>query len=48
MAKAKSSSSKPAHTAVVKKTNQGGRRPKTSSMNKSRRRNFKRNRGQGR
>lgn len=48
MAKPKTTSSKPVHTKVVKKTNQGGRRPKTSSMNKSQRRNFKRNRGQGR
>lgn len=32
---------------VVKRTCQGGRRPKTSAMNKSRRRCFKRNRGQG-
>ncbi len=37
-----------AHTSVHKRTNQGGNRPKTSSMNKHRRRGFKRNRGQGR
>lgn len=33
---------------VVKLTNQGGRRSKTSSMNKSTKRSFKKNQGQGR
>lgn len=33
---------------VVKLTSQGGRRAKTSAMNKSERRSFKKNRGQGR
>jgi hypothetical protein len=35
------------HTSVFKRTNQGGSRPKTSSMNKTRKRNFKAYRGQG-
>jgi hypothetical protein len=34
--------------SVVKKTNQGGNSPKTSSMNKTMRSSFKRYRGQGR
>lgn len=33
---------------VVKKTNQGGRSPKTSSMNKVQKASYKQNRGQGR
>lgn len=33
---------------VVKLTSQGGRRPKTSAMNKSEKRSYKKNRGQGR
>jgi hypothetical protein len=33
---------------VVKMTSQGGRRPKTSAMNKTRKSNFKAYRGQGR
>lgn len=36
------------HTAVVKRTSQGGNRPKTSSMTKTKKRGFKRYRGQGR
>lgn len=32
---------------VVKKTNQGGSTPKTSSMNKTQKRTFKKDRGQG-
>lgn len=32
---------------VVKLTSQGGRRPKTSAMNKTRKSNFKAYRGQG-
>lgn len=33
---------------VVKLTSQGGRRAKTSAMNKSEKRSYKKNRGQGR
>ena len=33
---------------VVKKTSQGGRNPKTSSMNKVLKASYKQNRGQGR
>jgi hypothetical protein len=47
MAKVKQGS-KPIHDPVHKRTQNGGNRPKTSSMNKSKRRNFKRSRGQGR
>ena len=47
MAKAKTSGA-PVHTSVHKRTQLGGNRVKTSSMNKSRRRNFKKSRGQGR
>ncbi len=32
---------------VIKRTSQGGPRPKTSSMNKHRRRSYKQSRGQG-
>ena len=46
MAKAKTTGA-PAHTSVHKRTQSGGNRAKTSSMNKSRRRNFKKSRGQG-
>jgi hypothetical protein len=46
MAKA-SSTGKNAIQKVVKLTSQGGRNPKTSSMNKSNRRNYKKSRGQG-
>ena len=48
MAKAKQSASKPAHESVHKRTQNGGNRPKTSSMNKTKRRSYKKNRGQGR
>lgn len=48
MAKAKQSASKPIHESTHKRTNQGGRKAKTSSMNKHARRGFKKNRGQGR
>jgi len=44
MAKAKEQSK---HRKVEKRTCQGGNVPKTSSMNKSKRRNFKFYRGQG-
>ena len=48
MAKAKTSATKPQHESVHKRTQLGGNRPKTSSMNKHKRRNFKISRGQGR
>ena len=48
MAKAKTSGSKPQHESVHKRTQLGGNRPKTSTMNKARRRSFKKSRGQGR
>lgn len=49
MAKAKSgSSNKPVIDHVVKRTSIGGLRPKTSSMNKSKRRSYKAYAGQGR
>ena len=44
MAKLKSGTQ---HTAVVKRTSQGGSRPKTSSMPKTKKRSFKAYRGQG-
>ena len=36
------------HTSVKKHTSQGGRKPKTSSMNKTRKQTYKKYRGQGR
>lgn len=36
------------HKRVFKHTSQGGRSPKTSGMNKTQKRSFKRYRGQGR
>jgi hypothetical protein len=36
------------HKRVHKHTSQGGRNPKTSAMNKTQKRTFKRYRGQGR
>jgi hypothetical protein len=36
------------HNKVFKKTSQGGGSPKTSSMNKTQKRNYKKYRGQGR
>ena len=36
------------HQRVFKHTSQGGGNPKTSAMNKTQKRNFKRYRGQGR
>jgi len=33
--------------AVIKRTSQGGVKPKTSAMNKSQKRSFKKYRGQG-
>lgn len=47
MAKVKSTG-KAQHTAVVKRTSQGGNKPKTSSMSKTQKRSFKKYRGQGR
>jgi hypothetical protein len=44
MAKTKEQSK---HRKVEKRTSQGGNTPKTSSMNKHKRRNFKFYRGQG-
>jgi hypothetical protein len=35
------------HSAVVKRTSQGGRRPKTSAMTKTQKVNHKKYRGQG-
>jgi len=34
-------------TTVIKRTSQGGANPKTSAMNKSQKRSFKKYRGQG-
>ena len=48
MAKAKTSASKPIHESVHKRTQLGGNKVKTSSMNKHKRRAFKKSRGQGR
>lgn len=36
------------HTRVVKRTSQGGSRPKTSSMTKTQKTTYKKYRGQGR
>ena len=36
------------HTPVVKRTSQGGARPKTSTMSKTQKRSYKCYRGQGR
>lgn len=48
MAKSSSGSNKSGVKAVVKLTSQGGRRPKTSAMNKSEKSSYKKSRGQGR
>ena len=45
---AKTASTSKAHVQVVKRTSQGGKNPKTSSMNKVKRRAYKKYRGQGR
>lgn len=45
MAKGISSNTK--RTTVIKRTSQGGVNPKTSAMNKDKKRSFKRYRGQG-
>ena len=36
------------HETIKKRTSQGGRTPKTSTMNKAQKRNLKKYRGQGR
>lgn len=45
MAKGQTTNAK--RTAVIKRTSQGGVNPKTSAMNKSKKRSYKRYRGQG-
>jgi hypothetical protein len=45
---AKVNTSGKSHTAVVKRTSQGGRKAKTSAMTKTEKRSFKAYRGQGR
>jgi len=44
---AKLTNSKDVHNKVSKRTAQGGRKPKTSAMNKTKRRGYKKKRGQG-
>jgi hypothetical protein len=44
---AKSGTGLKTHTVLYKRTSQGGGRPKTSSMNKTKRRSYKKYRGQG-
>ena len=44
---AKVNTSGKAHTSVVKRTSQGGKKPKTSSMTRTEKRNHKKYRGQG-
>jgi hypothetical protein len=44
---AKVTSAKKAHSKVFKRTSQGGRKPKTSTMSKTQKRSYKKNRGQG-
>jgi hypothetical protein len=36
------------HKAIVKRTSQGGKKPKTSSMTQTQKQNYKAYRGQGR
>lgn len=45
MAKGMTSNTK--RTTVIKRTSQGGANPKTSAMNKARKLNYKKYRGQG-
>jgi hypothetical protein len=45
---AKANTSGKSHNSVSKRTSQGGRKPKTSAMNKTEKRIFKKYRGQGR
>jgi hypothetical protein len=47
MSKIKQGASAPVHESTHKRTNQGGRKVKTSSMNKHAKRSYKKNRGQG-
>ncbi len=47
MAKTSSSTTR-AHTPVHKRTSQGGKKPKLSSMSKVEKRSYKKYRGQGR
>lgn len=47
MSKAKTTATTKIHTSVHKRTSQGGK-VKTSAMNKSRRKSFKKYQGQGR
>ena len=42
-----STSGKSDHRKVIKRTSQGGSKPKTASMNKSRKNSYKPYRGQG-
>ena len=44
---AKSSVGVASHEPVHKRTSQGGKRPKTSSMNKAKKRTYKKYQGQG-
>jgi len=44
---AKANTSGKSHNSVVKRTSQGGRKPKTSSMTKVQKSSFKKYRGQG-
>jgi hypothetical protein len=44
---AKSSTGLKTHEKVHKRTSQGGKRPKTASMNKSKKLTYKKYRGQG-
>ena len=45
---AKTVKSEKAHESLHKRTSQGGRRPKTSTMNKNVKASYKKYRGQGR
>jgi hypothetical protein len=45
--KGKTTSGKKLHVSIRKRTSQGGNPPKTSTMNKTKRRNYKKYRGQG-
>jgi len=47
MAKVKTSLSARVHEPVHKRTSIGGARPKTSTMNKAKKRSYKKYRGQG-
>lgn len=48
MAKVKQSLTGNSHESLHKRTSQGGRKAKTSTMNKSKKRCFKKYKGQGR